>query len=216
MLDLLDSLGAHACVSCKDAPAVHVPGPLGGQLCVNCLAEIPPVPLPLRHAPGGVRAAWALGPYAGPLGAMVRAAKYGGNEAILRALGAICAMADLPHVDLVAPVPSSPWRRLVRGSNPADLLALPVASALGVPLVQALRRGRNAPQAGLRRRIRPQNARGAFQAVVPVEGRVLLVDDVLTTGATAQACADELLGAGADEVLLLVVAATPGACIPVS
>lgn len=215
MLELLHALGADACIACGGPPTVHTDDDLDGQLCAACHSEIPSRLTRMRDLPTGVTGGWTLGPYAGPVGAMVRAGKYGGNEAVLWALGRYCAL-GVADVDAVVAVPSSPWRRLVRGVNPAELVAFPIASRLGLPLLRPLVRRRNAPQAGLRRRVRPENARGAFAAVTPVGGRILLVDDVLTTGSTAQACALELLGAGAAEVKLLAVASASEATIPVS
>jgi predicted amidophosphoribosyltransferase len=145
---------------------------------------------------------------------MVRAGKYRGDEAILRALGHACAdalpmrLVDDPDIDVVVAVPSSPWRRMIRGMNPADLVAAPIAARLGVPLGRPLARAWGTSQARVTRRERGSNIRGAYHAISRVEGRVLLVDDVLTTGATARACADELLCAGAQGVCLLTVAAT--------
>ncbi|MFZ5482477.1 MAG: ComF family protein [Myxococcota bacterium] len=217
MLEVLTCLGTDACVACDRSPTVASAGALNGQLCRACLAEVPARLSPLGHAPPGIAGGWYLGPYGGPVGAMVRAGKYGGNEAVLWALGRHCAWGEqIEDVDVVVAVPSSPWRRLVRGMNPADLLACPVASCLGLPLMHPLVRRRSAPQAAQTRSRRAANARGAYAAVAPIAGRVLLVDDVLTTGATAQACAEELLGAGADEVRLLVIAAAANRSIPVS
>ena len=100
--------------------------------------------------------------------------------------------------------------------NPADLLAYPVAADQGIPLFHPLVRRRSQAQARLLRRRRAQNARDAYRVTCPVQGRVLLVDDVVTTGSTARACAEALLAAGAAEVHLLVVAASPGGIVPES
>jgi predicted amidophosphoribosyltransferase len=217
MLEVLTCLGTDACVACDRTPTVSSGGALNGQLCRSCFAEVPVGLTPLSRPPAGLSGGWYLGAYSGPVGAMVRAGKYAGNEAVLWALGRHMAWGcEIDDVDVVVAVPSSPWRRLVRGMNPADLLACPVASCLGLPLMHPLVRRRSAPQAALSRGRRAANARGAFAAVAPVKGRVLLVDDVLTSGATAQACAEELLGAGAEEVRLLVVAAAAERPIPVS
>ncbi len=117
------------------------------------------------------------------------------------------------QADLVAPVPLH-WRRLVaRRYNQSAELARGVAAAAGVDLcLDLLRRTRATPsQGGLNRRARRLNVRGAF-AVSPrrreaVEGaRILLVDDVLTTGATLEACARTLKRAGAARVEALALA----------
>lgn len=111
--------------------------------------------------------------------------------------------------DQVVPVPSS---RRGRGYNVPALMALPVAQALGLPLEpEALVRvHKNSPQAGLSMDERLVNVAGAFRARQPqqLEGkRILLVDDVITTGATASACAQALLDAGAQSVFAVALAA---------
>lgn len=217
MLEVITCLGTDRCVACDATPTSTAVGALNGQLCRACLATVPATLTPLRDPPGGIAGGWYLGPYSGAIGSMVRAGKYGGNEAVLWALGRHCAWgADITGVDVVVAVPSSPWRRLARGMNPADLLACPVASCLGLPLYHPLVRRRGTPQARVSRRAREMNVRGSFRAVSQVRGRVLLVDDVLTTGSTARACADELLCAGADAVRLLVVAAAGHRPVPES
>ncbi len=113
--------------------------------------------------------------------------------------------------DLIVPVPAS---HKERGYNVPGLMARPLARALGVPLDEgALRRihpGR--PQAGRSRAERFANVAGAFDVpeASSVEGkRILLVDDVITTGATVTACTQALLYAGADSVFAVSLAATP-------
>lgn len=110
--------------------------------------------------------------------------------------------------DLIVPVPASGTRR---GYNVPELMALPLAKAMEVPLApQALERTRaKRHQAGLPLEQRMANVAGAFRAAQPqlVEGkRILLVDDVITTGTTAAACAQALLHAGADGVFALAFA----------
>ena len=110
--------------------------------------------------------------------------------------------------DLIVPVPTSGSRR---GYNVPELLALPLAQALQVPLEpQVLARARaKQRQAGLPFEQRMANVAGAFRVPQPdqVEGRrILLVDDVITTGATAAACAQALLHAGAESVFAVALA----------
>ena len=111
--------------------------------------------------------------------------------------------------DCIVPVPATSRRR---GYNVPERMAQPLARALGVPLLPDalchLRTGRH--QAGLSLSERLANVAGAFRAVKPeqIEGkRVLLVDDVITTGATAAACAQALLDAGAHSVFAVALAA---------
>ena len=110
--------------------------------------------------------------------------------------------------DLIVPVPASGKRR---GYNVPELMALPLAKAMEVPLApQALERTRaKRHQAGLPLEQRIANVAGVFRAAQPqqMEGkRILLVDDVITTGTTAAACAQALLHAGADSVFALAFA----------
>jgi ComF family protein len=99
-------------------------------------------------------------------------------------------------------------RRWRRGFNQAELLAQEIARRSATPVRRSVRRIRGtAPQAGLTHAKRRQNVAGAFRVAGRVEGmRVLLVDDVLTTGATASACARALKAAGAERVAVLTVA----------
>lgn len=217
MLEVISCLGVDSCVACASCPPVPARGALDGHLCRTCLDVVPDHLQRLPVLPPGITSGWYLGSYASPVGAMVRAGKYGGNEAILWALGRHCGrQLDVSAIDAVVAVPSSPWRRLLRGMNPADLLAYPVAAHQGIPLFHPLVRRRAQSQARLGRRSRAANTRDAYRVTCPVQGRILLVDDVVTTGSTARACAEALLTAGADEVHLLVIAASPGGIVPES
>jgi ComF family protein len=114
-------------------------------------------------------------------------------------------------VDLVVPVPLHPMRAAERGFNQSALLARPIAAALGAPLgARVLERVRDTPrQAALDRTDRLVNVRAAFRCREPrvVAGkRVLLVDDVRTTGATITECRAVLAAAGARTVRTWVLA----------
>jgi ComF family protein len=114
------------------------------------------------------------------------------------------------QVDLVVPVPMHWWRKWNRGFNQAELLARVVARRTGIPVARSLKRGRSTlSQAGLTLSQRRDNLTGVFRVTARnrIEGRrVLLVDDVFTTGATASACAAALKRAGARSVVLLTLA----------
>lgn len=119
----------------------------------------------------------------------------------------------LAGADLVVPVPLHPWRLFLRRYNQSALLARAVARQSGVALLvdAVVRRRRTPSQGGLNRRQRALNVRGAFRvrrgAAARVRGqRIVLVDDVLTTGATVTACARALLSAGAASVDVLALA----------
>jgi ComF family protein len=121
----------------------------------------------------------------------------------------------IARCDVVVPVPLHRWRFLVRTYNQSALLANQLGKLTGKPVcVDALRRIRRTPtQGGLDRAQRRRNVAKAFAVGRPravVGKRVLLVDDVLTTGATAEACTRALLKAGATHVDVLVLARVPG------
>jgi ComF family protein len=112
--------------------------------------------------------------------------------------------------DMVVPMPLH-WRRgWERGFNQSELLAKVLSARVGAPIVKAVRRKRRTPsQAGLTNAQRRTNVAGAFvwNKKYSVKDRhVLLVDDVLTTGATASACAAVLKRAGAKRVTVLTLA----------
>ncbi len=157
-------------------------------------------------------AVYAAGFYEGRLRDLIHLFKYGGVETLAGPLGrmAMLAYPRRARVDLVVPMPMHWWRRWRRGFNQAELLAGEVGRRAGLPVRTVVRRSRRtSPQAGLSRKARRANVRGAFRIRAPeaVRGkRVLLVDDVLTTGSTADACARALKDAGAAWVGVLVLA----------
>jgi ComF family protein len=111
-------------------------------------------------------------------------------------------------VDAVLPVPLHWRRRWFRGFNQADEIAAPVAKHLGVPLLRNVKRVRATPfQSGLSARERARNLRGAFDVRGALSANhILIVDDVITTGATVRLLARELRRAGAGSVSALAVA----------
>jgi len=121
-----------------------------------------------------------------------------------------CLQAQAWTIDLVAPVPLGLARKAERGYNQAALLARPIALSLGLEYRSNLvRRGRETrSQVGLSAAARRENVAGAFWAKPKhLHGKcVLLVDDVLTTGATVNACAQAIVEAGADCVYGLTLA----------
>lgn len=156
--------------------------------------------------------------YEGPGREYIQAMKYRGRVQIGEALGLLqSAWVDLyPELwrsDCVVSVPLAPWRAWERGFNQADLLAAPVARRLRVPfLAGVLRRGQETErQAGLSRWERRRNVEGVFHLSPGWQARlagaeVLLVDDIVTTGATLDACAATLKQAGAAGVRAFVLA----------
>ncbi len=210
------------CPSC--APSVERLDPAslaqrGCQACPRCGTLLPLAASPER-CPGccsqarppyaGLQACAAWG---GPLAAAVARMKYGRRpdlaRGLLRALGD-SVTEPAPSPDLLVPVPLHPSRLRERGYNQAALLARGLARRWAVPLdLDALVRTRaTRAQQELGAGERHANVRGAFRALpAAVRGRrILLVDDVFTTGSTAAACSEALLAAGAARVSVWALA----------
>jgi ComF family protein len=172
-----------------------------------------------RHPPAFATARGAAlyhpAPEPSPLVAAVHALKYRRERALALSLAAlVMARLPVPHGVLVVPVPLHPARLRERRFNQAALIAASIARRSGRPLaVRALvRRVPTSPQAGLGAGERRRNLHAAFAVPRPsaVAGRrILLVDDVITTGATADACARALRHAGAVRVDVYAAGRTP-------
>jgi ComF family protein len=157
-----------------------------------------------------------LGPYGGPIREIIKQLKYHRNEHLARHMGNLLAEAVTARCDeqmapdVVIAVPMHWLRRLGRGFDHAQSLARRTAKRLGVTVGDHLVRVRNTPQqVSLSRTRRIENVRNAFAVMRKreIEGAtVLLVDDVTTTGATANEAARILLNAGAARVNLAVLA----------
>lgn len=160
----------------------------------------------------GFDAAYSFGAYQGALRELIHLLKYGRIRTLSRPLGRLLAAA-FPldqRFDAIVPVPLHWRRRWRRGFNQSALLAEELSRRFGLPVIKALRRARpTASQAGLTSARRRANVAGAFAPSrrARVEGlRLLLVDDVMTTGATASACSRVLKSAGASYVAFLALA----------
>jgi len=159
-----------------------------------------------------------LGRYEGPLRETVLRLKQPGQSPLAFSCAELLLSRhweELAHwdYDVVAPVPMHWRRRWMRGVNSPELLAERVARRLGLPLARRLliRRRFTVPQADLAVAHRFANVRGAFRAsagYILQSARVLLIDDVLTTGATCSEAARTLRSAGAACVSVLVLART--------
>jgi predicted amidophosphoribosyltransferase len=153
--------------------------------------------------------AWAPFAYEATARGLVGALKQRGATRGAAFMGAEIASRAPPGLlgGTLVPVPAHPGRRRRTGMNQAACLAGSLARRLRLPVVAALERAGTAPQVGLARRERLVNARGSVRARLgPPRGRLVLVDDVYTTGATLDACARALLDAGAEEVVAVTFA----------
>ncbi len=192
------------CVSCRTPFANPFPLDAEGR-CALC-----------RSGLRGFDAAYCFGSYEGVLRQLIHIYKYGRVKTLAGPLAGMMARA-MPRderFDAITAVPLH-WRKLwSRGFNQSALLARALARRSGIPFVQTLRRTRfTAAQAGLSNTSRRKNVTAAFRARrspgVPGKlagRRILLIDDVMTTGATAAACAYALKRAGAERVALLTIA----------
>jgi ComF family protein len=158
------------------------------------------------------QAAYSYGAYEGRLRTLIHLFKYRGMTPLAAPMSAWLARA-LPRdasFDAIVPMPLHWWRFLRRGFNQSALLAAGLSRITGLPAVRALARVRaTAPQASFTHAARRANVRGAFRVRLPrfVPGRrLLLLDDVLTTGATVNEAAAALRRAGAASVAVLTLA----------
>jgi predicted amidophosphoribosyltransferase len=163
--------------------------------------------------PAAAAAAWAAFDYEGPAGALVRALKFGGRSAVADVMAAqIAALAPTEMLcGCVVPVPVHPSHRRRRGIDHVAALGRALARRAGLAYAPCLARtGNPQPQVG---RGRSARLRGPAGSVAVLEGLhppcdALLIDDVVTTGATLAACVRALTDAGARQVTPVVYART--------
>jgi ComF family protein len=217
---LIGALLTQDCLLCAAASASDI-------LCDACAADLPRLPqpscprcaLPTAHGeicgrclakPPHYDATLAAYRYDFPLDKLVQSFKYGHRLALGAYFGRqLAALAGKVVADVIVPLPLHPARLRERGFNQALELAYPLGRARQLPIATTTcRRTRNTPaQAALAWRERSRNIRGAFHCSADFTGqRVLLLDDVMTTGASLDECARTLKLHGAAAVSVLVVA----------
>lgn len=230
---LLHTLLPAPCLGCGEPLPAKAPlglctlcrgklSPISRGACAVCAASLDAFEPPPDFRCGGCRerppafdrllALWA---YHEPLDAVIQGLKFRRLDYLGRHLAE--ALSDglgsaLEGFDAIVPVPLHWTRRLARGYNQAERIAHPLARRLRLPLLAALRRSRSTPpQTSLGKAARLANLRRAFWVSHPRRVRrlrLLLVDDVATTGATLDAAATALRRAGASGVTALVAART--------
>lgn len=184
-------------------PQCALPTPLG-EFCGACLRE-----------PPAFSRSFAAFTYAFPVDRLIQALKYGHQLAVAPWAAAALArcIADTDEIDHLIPLPLHPERLRTRGFNQAGVVAGYLEKHLDIPVDRSslIRSRPTQPQAALPHRERSRNVRGAFECRCDFSGqRLLLIDDVLTTGATARECARVLRLHGAADVRLAVIARAYG------
>ena len=175
------------------------------DLCDSCEHSLPPADPVVRTGPAPLRTSFAPFEYGHPLDHLVQALKYRGQLAAGRVLGRLlgdraAAMGLARDADVLVPAPLHRSRHATRGFNQSAEIARWASRPVGLPVDPRLAERRRAtrPQVGLRLPDREANVRGAFVAAAGVSGRrVVVIDDVTTTGSTLQELAVALIAAGA-------------------
>lgn len=192
-----------------------------GAWCSSCLQEtahVQRLPLPVKLAEV-MDAAWAFGRYHGALRDLIRGLKYHGKKGNLPYLHMFLQACEkdlpvFPENVLAVPVPLYPAREKQRGFNQVELVFREWLMQHGIPMERLLLRTRRTKaQYGLPVQERQENLKGAFVVVngKSVQGKyILLLDDIMTTGSTFQACAEALKAAGAAKVFGMVLASDRG------
>ncbi len=212
-------------------PACAACGSLGEGICASCLEDLEPLPrlrcrqcnhalthgdqcATCRYEGRRIDHVFVTYPYESPVRDAIVRLKFHNKRYLAVNLAGLAAQAlpDDLEVDALMPVPLGSARRSERGFNQSRLIAAALARQLELPLADDLliRKRDTAPQTSLVRAERWRNVQGAFRCVRNVSGaRILLVDDVATTGATLDAAARALKRRGAAWVAAVVAARQP-------
>lgn len=185
------------------------------DFCTACRTKLHVLEAPIKRGEL-FQQCYSVTDYTGEVASSLKRYKFSGMEHYAQPYGRLLAM-QLLHLraefDILSWVPVSRKRKWKRGFDQSYLLAKTVASELGVPCVRTLKKVRDNPaQSGLKgMENRRANVKNAYCAVEPerfLNRRVLLIDDIMTTGATLSECSRILLTAGAASVQCATVAAT--------
>jgi ComF family protein len=169
--------------------------------CGECLRHPPPFSKVLNY-----------GLYSGALAEAIHVFKFSGLKRLARPLGKLITELRIPRMDGIVPVPVSSRTLRERGFNQTLLLSRILSRHLAIPLQMnlLLKKRETLPQIGLGAKERGKNLRNAFEVTGKLTGQgIILLDDVMTTGATARECAKTLRKAGAGEVVVVTLARSP-------
>ncbi len=170
------------------------------EICSQCLKKAPPFSKVINYSI-----------YDGVLAEAINLLKFHGLKRLAKPLSRLMIDFDLHGLEGVVPVPLSRKRLIERGFNQSLLFAKTISKEKKIPLLMdnLLKVKETAPQTGLSGKERISNIKGAFTVKGDIRGlRLLLVDDVMTTGATVTECSKKLIEAGAEEVVVLTLART--------
>ena len=175
-------------------------------LCPDCLAELPKQ-LHSIAAPELITQLWGMAEYASPAGSLIRRCKYKPDQRIFQALIKRMQCLDIPwhEFDAITHVPTSFSRTFFRGFDQAQILATLLSSSVSVPYLPLLKRVDPRVQSLRSREERTQRLSFRFSCIHSPPPKILLVDDVCTTGGTLEACAMSLLNEGSTHVSGLVI-----------
>jgi competence protein ComFC len=150
-----------------------------------------------------------FGIYDGVLAEAISQLKFHGLKRLSKPLGTLLLNCELPVIDGILPVPLSVKGLRERGFNQSLLMAKVLSKNLQVPLFMDIlwKKKETLPQIGLSKKERSTNLKKAFEVKGNIRGlRLLLIDDVMTTGATVTECSKVIMNAGAQEVIVLTLA----------
>jgi competence protein ComFC len=200
VLDLIiRAVAPHNCLGCSTDEGLYCPA------CFNNLPAAPPFSHPLRY----LSAVWSVTPYSGGARALIAQLKLMGTQAAAPVMAAGMAPFITDETFLLVPAPTSTGHARQRGYDQAKLLARHLSRLTGLPYIDCLRRLGQKHQTGASRHLRLKQMQRAFYVKnlrQIRDAKIMLIDDVVTTGATLESAAAVLLAAGAKEVYAITFA----------
>lgn len=218
-LKIFDSLFPQLCPGCGKASENYFCGICSEKIiylnnsgCQRCLEDHGPYLRPescpsCRHNNWKLKKVLAVASYESPIREALLQLKFGGHaKGVSQLAAALHNRLNVQDFDCLVPVPNPFWRQLKRGYNQAELLSRELGKIISLPSKRALACRWRPSQLSLKAEKRRHASADFFKVIQKIKGaRIALVDDIFTTGGTANACAQVLLEAGAKEVSALVV-----------